>query len=263
MTADRQTNLFPADLRQAAANLLQRPFATVLLRQPEAKTLPTDISAAILPEVALLHAHEISRYRHYQLAKRRGEFLAGRICAKMALIAYGAGTGQNLVAPAALEVANDENGRPFILTTPETGEVPQISITHGGAYAAALAAQGPCGIDLQPHKENLLRVKEKYCTAAEERRLCRFLPEMAQVVRLALLWTAKEAAKKALACRHMPGFLQLELLSVKRMSATDILTLAVAVKMAEPWPVTVDIATATYDDHGLAVCLLKKEECYA
>jgi len=221
------------------------------------------MSAAPLPETTLLHANEINRYHLYQLAKRRGEFLAGRICAKMALIAYGAGTGQNLLAPAALEITNDENGRPFIHTTSETGEVPQISITHGGAYAAALAAQGPCGIDLQPHKENLLRVREKYCMTTEERRLCRFLPEMTEVARLALLWTAKEAAKKALACRHMPGFLQLELLSAKKIDGGNILTLAVAVRAEAPWPTTVDIATATYDDHGLAVCLLKKEECYA
>ena len=263
MTADQQTNLFPAALQQAAANLLQRPFAAVLLRQPAAATLPDNVSAALLLETTLLHAGEISRCHGYQMAKRRGEFLAGRISAKLALIAYAAETGMNLPAPASLEIANDENGRPFIRSTPETPEVPQISITHGGAYAAALAALGPCGIDLQPHKENLLRVREKYCTAAEERRLCRFLPKMAEVQRLALLWTAKEAAKKALSCRHMPGFLQLELLSAKRTDDGNILTLAVAVKIPEPWPVTVDIAVTTYDDHGFAVCLLKKEECYA
>jgi 4'-phosphopantetheinyl transferase EntD len=263
MTADQQTNLFPADLQQAAANLLRRPFAAVLLRQPAAATLPDNVSAALLPETTLLHAGEISRYHGYQMAKRRGEFLAGRLCAKMALIAYGAGTGQILPAPAVLEIANDENGKPFIRITPETREVPQISITHGGAYAAALAAQGPCGIDLQPHKENLLRVREKYCSAAEERRLCRFFPEMAQVARLALLWTAKEAAKKALACRHMPGFLQLELLSAKKIDGGNILTLAVAVKADAPWPTTVDIAATTFHDHGLAVCLFKKEEFYA
>ena len=263
MTADQQTNLFPADLQQAAANLLQRPFAAVLLRQPKAETLPTELSAAALPETTLLHAGEISRYHGYQLAKRRGEFLAGRICAKMALIAYAGAIGQNLPAPDALEIANDENGRPFIRVNPETGEAPQISITHGGLYAAAIAAQGPCGIDLQPHKENLLRVREKYCSAAEERRLCRFLPGMAQLPRLALLWTAKEAAKKALACRQMPGFLQLELLSTQKIDGGNILTLAVAAKAPEPWPATVDIAATTFHDHGLAVCLLPKEVCYA
>ena len=263
MTSGRQTNLFPAALQQAAANLLPRPFGAVLLRQPAAETLSAELSAAILPETGLLHPHEIRRCHTYRLAKRQGEFLAGRLCAKMALIAYGVETGLNLPAPAALEIASDENGRPFIDATPETGEVPQISITHGGAYAAALAAQGPCGIDLQPHKENLLRVREKYCSTAEERRLCRFFPEMAQVVRLALLWTAKEAAKKALACRHMPGFLQLELLSGKKIDGGNILTLGVAVKAEAPWPATVDIAATTFHDHGLAVCLLAKEEFYA
>ncbi len=98
-----------------------------------------------------------------------------------------------------------------------------ISISHSGDYGAALAACSPCGIDLQLRQDSLLKVKEKYCSEAEYRLLETFLSETDTLARLALLWAAKEAAKKALSHWQMPGFLDLEIGNVKRFPVTILL----------------------------------------
>ncbi len=262
-----QKDLFPPDLKQAAMALFGRSTpSAILLKQPSADALPNSLPASCSPAVALLHANEIIRFTNYRLNKRRAEFLTGRIAAKMALKNFWTSAG--LILPAALchiEITNDANGRPIVcpdclkdLPTPE------ISISHGGEYAASLVAKSPCGIDVQRQQVNLLRVREKYCSVAELQLLAELLSDMAPLSRLLLLWTAKEAAKKALSYRRMPGFLELELISsVKSLPHSPTFTLAVRVRDNDRLPGFVTVLVTTFADYGLAICILPKEQCYA
>ncbi len=256
-------DLFPADLQRAAITFYGKPApAAILLKQPPADAIPDCLPTYFGPLPAILHQKEIITLNGYRLPKRRAEFLSGRIAAKMALKRFLASGGQDLLAPLnTVEITNEPNGRPIVcLDARKDWPGPEISITHGGEYAAALAAQSPCGIDIQQQRDNLLRVREKYCSCEELQVLGKLLPEMASLSRLVLLWAAKEAAKKALSYRQMLGFLELELMPpAQRLDRCHSLTLAVRVKNNAQMPDAVTVLATLFADYGLAICILKKE----
>ncbi len=262
-----QKDLFPSDFKQAAMALFGRPTpSAILLKQPPADAIPNSLPTSYGPDIVLLHPNEIARFGNYRLNKRRAEFLTSRISAKMALKNFWTSAGLDI--PAALchlEITSDGNGRPIVC--PDCLKdlpAPEISISHGGEYAASLVAESPCGIDVQQQKQNLLRVREKYCTISERQLLAELLPDMAPLSRLLLLWTAKEAAKKALSYQQMPGFLELELTSsVKSLPHSSFFTLAVRVRDNDRLPDFVTALATIFADYGLAICILPKEQHYA
>ncbi len=251
-------DLFPASLKQAAADIFgDQTLAAILLRQPVVESGQTFIRDN--PVVAtLLHPVEIARFNEYRYAKRRAEYLTGRICAKLALALFWTPRGNDRPpVPAEVEIVNSATGRPRVNIAgwgPEA--LPHISISHGGEYGAAIAAAMPCGIDIQEHKEALLRVRDRYCTAGEFRLLRESLVGRESLAALALLWAAKEAAKKALGFWRMPGFHELELTSPV-IPAGDCHLLTLAVKVVETdWrmPATVRIVAVRLADYSLAIC---------
>ena len=262
-----QKDLFPSCLKQATTALWDRSTpSAILLKQPPAGAIPDCLSIFCSPVPSLLHANEIVRLGNYRLNKRRTEFLTGRISAKMALKNFWASEGLGLPAPLChIEITNDATGRPIVC--PDCLKdlpAPEISITHGGEYAASLVAESPCGIDVQQQRDNLLRVREKYCSLAELQLLAELLPDMAPLSRLLLLWTAKEAAKKALSYRQMPGFLELELMPpTQSLPECHSFTLAVRVRDNVRLPEFVTVLATTFADYGLAICILTKEQFYA
>ncbi len=160
-------------------------------------------------------------------------------------------------APTEVEIVSGPTGRPQVdIAGWTTQPLPQISISHGGDYGAAIAAAMPCGIDIQEHKEALLRVRDRYCTAEEFRLLRESLADREPLVLLALLWAAKEAAKKTLAFWRMPGFLDLELTSpVLPAAECHLITLAAkAAGKGLPMPGTVTVLATEFDDYSLAIC---------
>jgi 4'-phosphopantetheinyl transferase EntD len=261
-------DLFPQDLKQAATAIFGKPVvAAILLRQlPPAETDPVGLPTDYIPVTTLLHPGELAKLDSYRLAKRRAEFLTGRVCAKMALQRFWTTDGPGHLPPLErVEVTGAANGRPMIQGDGLQGwPAPEISITHGGEYAAAIVAQRPCGIDLQEQKDNLSRVREKYCSPAELRVLTELFPETPPLSRLCLLWTAKEAAKKALSSVQMPGFLELELTSpATRLHSCHALVLAVQVKGNAKMPDSVTVLVTALDNYGLAICILTKEQHHA
>ncbi len=260
-------DLFPLYLKQAVATLPGEPvFAATLLKQPPVIDFSACFPADYAPVTALLHPNELSKIRHYRLAKRRSEFLTGRICAKMALESLWA--AENRCLPPLLseiDISHDPSGRPIVSSHGLEGCLqPEISISHGGEYAAALAAELPCGIDIQPQKDTLLRVREKYCSLNELELLAMLLPGTSVLTRLSLLWTAKEAAKKALSSLQMPGFLELELTQQAKSSHhCHSLNLAVRIRNNRRMPDTITVLATTFENYGVAVCILTKEQCYA
>jgi 4'-phosphopantetheinyl transferase EntD len=255
-------NLFPVNLRQAVTTHISEQTAGFILL----KMLDMDGGQGPIsldnPAAGLLHPGEKAAAGAYRLSKRRSEYITGRICAKLALERFWAGQGCR-PAPATVEIANAASGRPLVNCPPlpefANRPPPEISISHCGTYGAALATQTPGGIDLQEQKDTLFRVREKYCGVDENQVLQACLPEEAPLARLTLLWTAKEAAKKALSYWRMPGFLDLKLtLAAPRATGCFALVLSVRGFETHRLPEKITVLATTFDHYGLAVCILQE-----
>ncbi len=143
----------------------------------------------------LLSEAELDFFQQLRHAKRRREWLGGRIAAKAALLAprdMAAFTEQ----AKSLTILPDAQGRPVVSGG---ADGLALSITHSGGYAAALAAHGPsCGIDLQIISAKLPSLTKYFATAAELDLLAG-RPELGgEIAALTMLWAVKEAVKKSL-----------------------------------------------------------------
>ncbi len=214
----------------------------------------------------LLHPKEKAILRGYRLAKRRAEYLTGRICAKRAVYSFltDSSTYQQSLALPEIEIANTTIGRPNVhlhrphrlkSTTPKM----DISISHSGDYGAALAAESRCGIDLQLQKATLLHVQEKYCSEVEYRLLETSLTNYGPLPRLTLLWAAKEAGKKALSYWQMPGFLDLQLCALKRYADHVAISLHITNTRNQQLPNKITVVAGMFDDYALAICLVRED----
>lgn len=252
------TNLFPKTIIKGAIEILgKQSFQPVLL-----ELFPAPMPL-IDPIPGLLHQNEAAALSNYRLPKRRSEYLTGRICAKIAVHEL----LNQTIAPSTLEklsaiqISNTENGRPVVCVHAPENTTPKmdISISHSGDYGAALAAGSPCGIDLQLRQDSLLKVKEKYCSEAEYRLLETMLSETDTLTRLALLWAAKEAGKKALSHWQMPGFLDLEVSDLKNFTHYTAFTLYVSNIKNQLMPNKVTVITSMFKEHALAICLTNED----
>ena len=162
------------------------------------------------PETAgqYLCADELDRWTSFRMEKRRAEWLGGRMAAKWAAARL---LGKTAVEWQTLTIRNEEDGRPYL--TSETQTLPQhISISHSGPRAAALAANLPCGLDIQQPGANILRVKNRFALRQEEDILATSLPEdFSETQRLTMLWAAKEAVRKAVRTSPLLGLLEIRL----------------------------------------------------
>lgn len=155
---------------------------------------------------------ELDHWRGFRLPRRRLEWLAGRIAAKDAAMRCRGVAGSNrdwqlwqlVVLP---------SGRPEFLAAGAL--LPEISISHSGGRAVAMASADRCGIDIQQRREAVVRVKSRFCTEVEEERLAASLSGVDAVSRLTLLWAAKEAIRKAVPLEPLPAFAEMELLTVR------------------------------------------------
>ena len=124
--------------------------------------------------------------------QRRREWLAGRVLAAELLMR---------LAPDAppLLIQTDEFGRPH-LRTAAGGRAGAVSLSHGGAWVAALVALGPtarAGLDLEPDRAKTLALAPRWLTP----------PELAAVgadpARAALAWSLKETLYKLYGRRQL------------------------------------------------------------
>lgn len=205
----------------------------------------------------LINPEELDRANSFNIPKRRDEWLTGRICAKAAALMFhnmaSSDTEPNLFE---ISTGNDTNGRPFLIgnLTRELNNT-DISISHGANFGLALIADSHCGVDIQAPKDTLTRVREKFCDHTEQDLLQLQLPELNELQHLTLIWTAKEAAKKALSHKRMPGFLELILTTTEPHTTGWILTFIVSKKEYAEYPTTISVVTELYQTHGIALCL--------
>jgi len=212
---------------------------------PLAKDEPPPIAAA-----DFLRPDELGRWQSFTSDKRKREWLGGRLCA------YDCARRLTAQSEEPFQTRNwwlaaDENGRPCW-----QGNVPpalrdmDISLSHGGAYALALVAPGCAGVDVEACRGKVERVAAQFCHQEEEDSLTRLMPEQDRLVRLTLLWAAKESLRKA--ATGLPGFLAMSLSGGYSMKAGWRLTLA--------WKAgcQATVAAMPHDGHAFAFCLLEK-----
>jgi len=164
------------------------------------------------PELAskYLCTAELERWAGFSQKKRRTEWLGGRLAAKWATAAF---LGETAVDWQGLVIRSEEDGRPYVATETEA-VVPFISISHSGHMAAALAANLPCGLDIQQPGAKIHRVKERFASSEEEYILNASVPaSVTETERLTMLWAAKEAVRKMVRVSPLLGFMEIRLLA--------------------------------------------------
>lgn len=264
--AKQLNNLFPAAMQNGVIEIIgEQTIQPVMLEL----LAPTAVGEPPLSDsylATMLHTNEIAILSGYKFAKRRSEYLTGRICAKMAIQGFLKQT-QAHAAPsnlAKIEICNSANGRPNFLLHSEKAVTltMDISIAHSGDYCVALAAESRCGIDLQRQEAALVRVQKRYCSEAEYRLLENFTTDIDMITRLNILWAAKEAAKKALSYWEMPGFLDLELRELRELKKSTngiALSLYITHTKSKHMLKEVTVAASILDNYALAICLVNEE----
>ena len=240
------------------STLLARAFPNIKAHGAIARLFDTDnsLQRSALPA---LDEKEWRILEAFKLPKRRCQWLTGRLCAKQAITGYCRKYHPHIPEPAenTLFIKNTPNGRPELEAQHLPTELQNldISISHSGAYAAALASDLPCGIDIQIRSETLRRVRDRFCRNAEEYILKDQLPAFDELWHLTLLWAAKESVKKTLSSIRMPGFLDYTLTHLEAIDAGIFLVYLHKNAGTGDARMSIPVAVTIFDDYALALCL--------
>jgi phosphopantetheinyl transferase len=211
---------------------------------------------------------EMEHFGRFTHLKRKKEWLGGRIAAKQAAMAMTSSKDDHGAPPwLSVEVATEPDGRPFILAVDGPEQMlPDISISHSRGMAAAMATEeGRCGIDIQKVTPAVIRVRERFAGVAELRILEDLIADWSEATRLSLLWAAKEALKKAIGTRRLPGYLGISLSGTNRDNHAPIgdyfvfdFTLPKGV-ITQSQKDTVAVAVLSHKEYGLAFTGVSKQ----
>jgi len=153
--------------------------------------------ADVPPENDWLSASEAVRLGGLRFAKRRADWRLGRWTAKQALAAYlnVSGDPQTL---AGIEVRPAPSGAPEVFVANQPATI-TISLSHraGTGFCAVTSAGGALGCDLETIEPRSDVFVDDYFTAEEQALVAR-TPATHRPRLLALLWSGKESALKAL-----------------------------------------------------------------
>lgn len=177
----------------------------------------------------ILSAAEQDYFQRFRYIKRKKEWLGGRIAAKAALLALTGAvvdSSENVSSdrnPRSISILPDKHGRPGIEEFPinlfaQGSSRLKISLSHSDHFAVALSrAESSCGIDLQEISVKLAGLTDHFATDAE----LYLLAEQADCdedTRLTMLWTVKEALKKAFLHDQAVIFSETELREINLIS---------------------------------------------
>lgn len=170
-----------------------------------------------------LHSVEQVQYHAFRYGKRKVEWLGGRIaakCAALQLLLHSCENNWEKDNWLRLLIAVTDHGKPF-LQGPLLGEgaLPHISISHTTGLAVGIAAEELCGVDVQKISPAVQRVQQRFCSQWELQRLEVVAKRYNGQTALALLWSAKEAVKKAEAVQLPPGFMVIILQDIIEVGA--------------------------------------------
>ncbi len=180
-------------------------LSLALTREDEAIPAFLAFAPALCREAAdvrrdeILHPGELAAYDALRFERRRGEFLLGRLAAKVAL-------GRFLEEPRwpAIEVVPGVFQQPLVRHSGSL--LPGVCITHSGGTAAAVAfpAAHPMALDLErldPDRFAVLKTQVSLSEVDHER-----LSLEEALRRVTQVWTAKESLSKILRCGLMCPF---------------------------------------------------------
>jgi phosphopantetheinyl transferase len=170
----------------------------------------------------VLSTAEQEYFQRFKYMKRKKEWLGGRIAAKAALLALVNADPPNLPH---ITLLPNKHGRPIIKEVSKSlnnasslKSNTALSISHSDGFAVALARHSrTCGIDLQEVSTKLAGLTSHFATDAE----LLLLAEQAgcdEDTRLTMLWTVKEALKKALLHDQAVIFSETELYELTRLN---------------------------------------------
>ncbi len=150
--------------------------------------------------LGLLSEREKALFATYTYPKRQNEWLGGRLACKYAILSlHGRVTAPAAEGFAAISILPAKTGRPELVHHGGHWPGPGISISHSSGYAVAMAARTQrCGIDIQKISKKIIQVQSRFAAAGELDCLRRSAQGLGETERLTLLWSAKEALKKAL-----------------------------------------------------------------
>jgi len=135
---------------------------------------------------ARLTQRERALWSELRCARRRAEFLAGRMAARRAVAHL-----LNWPAPGPIEILKDAGGAPFVVEPPAL----EVSISHSNGVALAVAALVPVGVDLETDDARPAAFASLFFSASERRTLSAVSGHVQQTL-LNTLWTRKEAVSK-------------------------------------------------------------------
>lgn len=174
---------------------------------------------------------EQERYYAFSHARRRLEWLGGRIAAKQAAQQIRPGLSRQ-----DWQIIADRHGRPFFGDgAGNILEIPGISISHSHGLAAALAVEsGSCGLDIQKIVPTIHRVRQRFTGPPELALLRRAKEKLPETAALTIIWAAKEALRKAAGITPLPGFLELGLTAAAPFPTSELLNPALALDFRHP-----------------------------
>ncbi|MDH3329741.1 MAG: 4'-phosphopantetheinyl transferase superfamily protein [Desulfobulbaceae bacterium] len=148
--------------------------------------------------ISLLAPDEKKFFSTFSYPKRQIEWLGGRIAGKFAallLLEEEISTDRF----ASITIMPREDGSPGLKSVLHSDRLPSVSISHSGRFAAGMAANNKvCGVDIQKITDKTQKVVTRFAESDEIRLLAETMPDLNKTQHLSLLWSAKEAIKKAL-----------------------------------------------------------------
>ena len=144
-----------------------------------------------------LSEDELAQLTKFPVAKRRREWAAGRVAAKQALVDAWP-PSEPLPAAVSLRIEPDPAGRPIVSCGFRVSCPVGASITHAGAFAAAVAfsLNRPLGLDLEPLVDVEPGLASFVCAPTEAELLEQATERFGRSGALVRIWVAKEAAVK-------------------------------------------------------------------
>ncbi|HIJ78366.1 MAG: 4'-phosphopantetheinyl transferase superfamily protein [Desulfobulbaceae bacterium] len=196
---------------------------------------------------------ELIRLRGFSSEKRRLEWLGGRLAAKAAVAAC---LGEGEWAARTLEILAEPGGRPYVVGGRDA--MPDISVSHSGSLAVAMAADSPCGIDVQEVRQTLIRVADRFADQQERELLAAYLGSAWPAARrLALLWSAKEAVRKMIALEPLLGFNEMALAEIRGAGTPGApIAMQLFCRRGNDGPCRVEVLAVAEDDYLLALTRL-------
>ena len=149
-----------------------------------------------------LSPRERAQLEALRSAKRRQDWLAGRLAAKALLLGHLYDRGHDDLQPAEIEISYGPYGEPEALIRGERRAEIALSIAHNGGRGFAglseVSQEGRIGVDLERIRPVRPDLTERFLSAKERDALSARFPSERASEGVVLFWALKEAAFKAL-----------------------------------------------------------------